>query len=83
MITTNTPEAAGSGPGADASDPAASRMGDSGMAGRLLECEAVQGLCQLLEHHLAVLEQSQTPLGDLLQPEAPQDGMHPPIIHKS
>lgn len=53
------------------------------MAGRLLECEAVQGLCQLLEHHLAVLEQSQTPLGDLLQPEAPQDGMHPPIIHKS
>lgn len=38
--------------------------------GRLLECEAVQGLCQLLEHHVTVLEQSQSPLNSLLQPAA-------------
>jgi len=43
--------------------------------GRLLECEAVQGLCQLLEHHVAVLEQSQEPVGSLLQSEATQAGM--------
>ncbi|DBB14510.1 TPA: hypothetical protein ACH3X3_004792 [Trebouxia sp. C0006] len=42
--------------------------------GRLLECEAVQGLCQLLEHHVAVLEQSQEPVGSLLQSEATQAG---------
>ena len=43
--------------------------------GRLLECEAVQGLCQLLEHHVAVLEQSQEPIGSLLQFEPTQAGM--------
>ena len=41
---------------------------DSKVEGRLLECEAVQGLCQLLEHHVMVLEQSQEPLNSLLQP---------------
>lgn len=43
---------------------------DSKVEGRLLECEAVQGLCQLLEHHVTVLEQSQEPLNSLLQPAA-------------
>ena len=43
--------------------------------GRLLECQAVQGLCQLLEHHVAVLEQSQEPVGKLLQSDATQNGM--------
>ena len=33
----------------------------------MLEAQAVQGLCQLLEHHIVVLDQSQRPLGDLLQ----------------
>ena len=42
-------------------------------AGQLLECQAVQGLCQLLEHHVAVLEQSQEPMGKLLEPGATQD----------
>ena len=42
--------------------------------GRLLECQAVQGLCQLLEHHVAVLEQSQEPVGSLLQSDAAQAG---------
>jgi len=58
-------EAAGTAPGA----------GTSPAEGRLLECEAVQGLCQLLEHHVAVLEQSQEPVGSLLQSEATQAGM--------
>ena len=79
--TTNAaPEAADSGPEANTSGPewagVGSKMGDSHGAGRLLECQAVQGLCQLLEHHLAVLEQSQQPMGDLLQPEAMLDGTH-------
>ena len=42
--------------------------------GRLLECEAVQGLCQLLEHHVTVLEQSQEPIGSLLQPNPTEAG---------
>ena len=50
-------------------------------AGRLLECEAVQGLCQLLEHHVAVLEQSQEPVGNLLQPGDSQAGKKMAYIH--
>ena len=80
--TTDPPEAAGGGPGVDTNGPESAGLGkkegDSQIAGRLLECQAVQGLCQLLEHHLAVLEQSQQPLGDLLQPEARPDGRHEP-----
>ncbi|KAL3148684.1 hypothetical protein ABBQ38_014099 [Trebouxia sp. C0009 RCD-2024] len=77
-ITADNPKAAGSSPRADANGPRAAGQ-DTGavggsIAGSLLECQAVQGLCQLLEHHLAVLEQSQTPLGDLLQPAPPRDG---------
>ena len=78
--TTDPPEASGGGPGADTNGPELAGLGkkegDSQTAGRLLECQAVQGLCQLLEHHLAVLEQSQQPLGDLLQPEAMPEGSH-------
>ncbi|KAL0020086.1 hypothetical protein WJX79_009298 [Trebouxia sp. C0005] len=62
--------AAGTDPGAG-SDPGA---GTRPAEGRLLECEAVQGLCQLLEHHVAVLEQSQKPVGSLLQSESTQAG---------
>jgi hypothetical protein len=63
-----------------AGDPARAAGTDPGAGarpaeGRLLECEAVQGLCQLLEHHVAVLEQSQEPVGSLLQSEATQAGM--------
>lgn len=71
--TADPPRAAANSPGADGRESAA-RVGDSCAAGRLLECQAVQGLCQLLEHHLAVLEQSQQPLSNLLQPEALPDG---------
>lgn len=78
--TADPPEAAGIGPGAVTNDPESAGLdkndGDSRHAGRLLECQAVQGLCQLLEHHLAVLEQSQQPLSDLLQPEAVPEGRH-------
>lgn len=61
-------------------DPARAAGTDPGAGsrpaeGRLLECEAVQGLCQLLEHHVAVLEQSQEPVGSLLQSEPAQAGM--------
>ena len=82
--TTNAPpEAADSSPEAEANGPewvaVDSKLGDSHNAGRLLECQAVQGLCQLLEHHLAVLEQSQRPMGDLLQPGAMPDGMLSPF----
>jgi len=63
-----------------AGDAASAAGTDSGAGprpaeGRLLECEAVQGLCQLLEHHVAVLEQSQEPVGCLLQSEPAQAGM--------
>lgn len=78
--TTDPAEAVRSGPEADTIGPDSgklgSRMDDGHEAGRVLECQAVQGLCQLLEHHLAVLEQSQQPLGILLQPEAMPDGRH-------
>ena len=78
--TTDPAEAPGSSPEAETNGPESvglgSRMGGGCHAGRVLECHAVQGLCQLLEHHLAVLEQSQQPLGDLLQPEAMPDGRH-------
>lgn len=69
VLALNSPRAAGNssedaeqGPGAACSKS----------KGRLLECEAVQGLCQLLEHHIAVLEQSQKPLGSLLQSDPAQ-----------
>ncbi|DBA92530.1 TPA: hypothetical protein ACH3X1_002761 [Trebouxia sp. C0004] len=63
--------AAGDPAGAAGTDPG---TGSRPTEGRLLECEAVQGLCQLLEHHVAVLEQSQEPVGSLLQSEATQAG---------
>ena len=78
--TTDPAEAAGRGPGAKSNGPESaelgSKTGEVCDAGRVLECQAVQGLCQLMEHHLAVLEQSQQPLGELLQPEAMPDGKH-------
>lgn len=84
--TTDPAEAAASGPGAHTDGPKSSglgsKMGEGCNAGRVLECQAVQGLCQLLEHHLAVLEQSQQPLGDLLQPEAMPDGTHLHVHHQ-
>ena len=35
----------------------------------LLETQAVLGLCQLLEHHVAVVEQAQQAVNPLLQPQ--------------
>ena len=67
-----TTRAAGEGPGAVQHG---SELNDSQAAGRLLECQAVQGLCQLLEHHVTVLEQSQEPVGCMLHAEDSDAGV--------
>lgn len=84
-VTSNTLERAGSGPEAADNSPEVgqgSEMRGRQATGRLLECQAVQGLCQLLEHHVAVLEQSQQPVGNMLQSEATQNGkLLPDLLH--
>ena len=71
VIARTSSEAADDSPGAVPSSPGAvpnrPALDDALPQGRLLEAQAVQGLCQLLEHHLIVLDQSQRPLGSLLQ----------------
>ena len=81
VIAQTSPEAVANGPGAVSNGPGAAAMpnrlsaGDAQAEGHLLEAQAVQGLCQLLEHHLAVLGQSQKPLGNLLQADHASTGV--------